>query len=181
MPASGTPPTAPNLTVITHAVTIRLPWAAATRAGRKTTENRGRPVPDRDLGTTVAVHAGATWSRDGARDGRIQQWWWGPNSDLYAELSAPDFSNYFRNVIAVATIAGQHEANQAHPYDTCCWPWGDRTYRRPDQPAIHIEWANIVPIEPVGPIAGNLSVPWKLTPGDAEAVTGRYHEAISQS
>lgn len=174
------PPTdPPTRAVITHAVTIRLPWAAATRAGRKLVENRGRPVPDRYLGTTVGVHAGAAWSKDGERDGRILGWWWGPNR-AGRTIDATDFSSYFRKVIAVATIAGQHEADQTEAHATCCHPWGDRTYRRPDKPAWHIEWSDVVVIDPVGPIAGKLSMPWELTPTDSAAVTARYHQVTPQ-
>ncbi len=171
MPKPETPPTV-DLAVITHAITIRLPWAAAIRAGHKTVENRGRPIRDEYLGTTVAVHAGAAWSTEGGLDGRIRSWWWGPER-LDRAVEATDFPAYFRKVIAGATIAGQHEAIGG-PYNTCCWPWGDWSYNRPGEPAIHIEWSNIVAIDPVGPIKGKLSVPWELTPEDAEAVTGRY-------
>ncbi len=147
------------------AITIRLPYAAAVRSGAKQVENRSRPIHEKHIGTRIAIHASATWSKEGAADSRIRQWWGGG-----VTLDAIYFNRLFRNIIAVATIAGCHEAawplNQAI---TCCKPFGDRRYGDRGEPAWHIELTDIVGLdEPVGPVRGSLAVPWTL-PGDVAA------------
>jgi hypothetical protein len=148
-----------------NAITIRLPYAAAIRASAKLVENRGRPIHDRHIGERVAIHAAATWSKEGGADPRIRQWWWGPGC---REVVPTDFSFMFRKVIAVATIAGCHEAQWPRvPMEACCAPWGDSWYS--GKPAWHIVLADVVALdEPVGPVRGQLSVPWNL-PDDVAA------------
>ncbi len=149
------------------AITVRLPWSAAIRAGVKTTENRGRPITNRHIGQPVAIHAAAAWSKEGAIDRRIRNWW---GIGAQQQVETTDFSRLFRNVLAVATIADCHKA--AWPLNetlTCCQPWGDRHYGDRRGPAWHIVFANVMPLsEPVGPVRGSLSVPWNL-PDDIAA------------
>lgn len=155
------------------AITIRLPYSAAIRASVKTIENRGRPIAAKHIGQQVAIHAAATWSTEGGADMRIRTWWWGPDRSPNAILDATDFSRLFRNIIAVATIAGCHKA--AWPLNealTCCQPFGDRRYGKRDEPAWHIELADIIPLDPpVGPVRGSLLVPWTLPDDTAAQIT----------
>lgn len=149
---------------VTHAITIRLPYAAAIRAAVKLIENRGRPIADKYIGQQVAIHAAATWSPQGARDERVRRWWWGPHRDPNAILDPTDLSTMFREIVAVATIAGCHQATGA-----CCAPWGDPAYN--DKPAWHIVLAGIIPIDGrIGPVRGSLAVPWELPVDVAEQV-----------
>ncbi len=152
------------------AITIRLPYAAAVRSGVKQVENRSRPIHEKHIGTRVAIHASATWSKVGGEDPRILDWWWGKHRSPDRSIDATDFSRLFRKVVAVATIAGCHEA--AWPLNealTCCKPFGDRRYGDRGAQAWHIELADIVALDqPVGPVRGSLAVPWTL-PADIAA------------
>lgn len=139
---------------VRRAITVQLPWTAAIAAGEKLIENRSRPIASRHIGTRVAIHAGASWSKTGANDGRIRRWWWGPDRNPSAILDATDFAYYFRHVIAVATVA------DCHASDGCCLPWGDRDYG--DGRAWHIVLADVARVGPLGPVRGSLSVPWIL-------------------
>lgn len=170
------------------AITVRLPYAAAIRAAAwthrgKPIENRGRPIPDKYIGQRVAIHAAATWSKEGARDSRILTWWWGPGVDRGA-LEAVDFGPYFRKILAVATISGCHESEETLPIaePTCCPPWGDRRYPSPrggTVPAWHITFADIVALaQPVGPVRGHLWVPWTLD-GEVQDQIGAQLQEIS--
>lgn len=173
------------------AITIRLPWAAAIRAGVKTTENRGRPIADRHIGSLVAIHAATTWSTEGAADLRILEWWRGHTYHRWP-LDPTDFRPLFRKVIAVATITGCHEAMQpvervdfdgggdllVEQPGTCCAPFGDRDYN--GKPAWHIVFADIVALPtPVGPVRGSLSVPWTLPDAVAAQVTEQLAEVTT--
>ncbi len=148
--------------MITRAITVRLPFAAAIAAGTKLVENRGRPIPTRYIGSRVAIHAAATWSPEGGRDSRIRRWWWGPDRNPGAVLDPADFSFYFRHIVAVATVVNCHEANLTGML--CCPLWGERWYdEERGQLAWHIVLDNIVrPDRLVGPVRGSLSVPWTL-------------------
>jgi hypothetical protein len=157
---------------VLYAITIQLPWAAAIRAGRKLVENRGRPVPDRYIGQRIAIHAGASWSKDGARDGRIRRWWWGEEDR--GPLEATDFSYAFRRILAVATLSGCHQSEQHADGSTCCQPFGDRTYIN-GKPAYHLTFDNVVGIDLVENVRGQESVPWRLEP----ALAGRVHAAAA--
>lgn len=162
------------------AVTIRLPWAAAIRHGVKRVENRGRPVPDRHIGRLIGIHAGAAWDRGAARDPRLLDWWYGPDAgDRY--LDATDFAPLFRNVIAVARLVDYHDAEQpVNPIlvaegATCCSPWGERWHGADAKPAWHLVLDDIVMLdEPVGPVAGQLAVPWTLPEPVSATVTSAY-------
>jgi hypothetical protein len=162
--------------VVTTAVTVRLPWAAAIRPDLKLVENRGRPIPAKHIGTRVGIHAGAAWSKDGGEDPRIRSWWWGRTWAHRAPLQATDFPTYFRHVISVARVADCHQADRRGPY-TCCRPWGDPYYVDPGKAAWHVVFDDVTPIEPVGPVKGSLLVPWTLPPAIAAQVTIRYLDA----
>lgn len=162
---------------VTRAITIRLPWAAAIRAGVKRVENRGRPIAERHLGELAGIHAGATWSRPGARDPRILHWWFGARAADHDQVDATDFTAYFRAVIAVARIVGCHRATQpTGTSDTCCAPFGDRTYR--GAPAWHIQFDDVVDLDPAAGIVGRLSVPWLLTPPDTVRVQDGHQRRV---
>lgn len=164
--------------VVTDAITVRLPWAGAIRAGVKPVENRGRPIPDRHIGARVGIHAAAAWAPDGGADNRIRAWWWGRTWAQRPPLQAIDFPTLFRHVIAVARIAGCHQADRAGP-GTCCQPWGDPVYVDPAKAAWHITFDEIVAIDPVGPVRGSLLFPWKLPTVVAEQVSDRYEAAAA--
>ncbi len=153
-----------------NAITVRLPYAAAIRAGAKLVENRGKPIPEKHIGTRVAIHAAAAWSKEGGTDPRILDWWWGKGRHPDWRLDATEFSYMFRRVVAVATIAGCHRA--AWPLNetlTCCKPFGDRRYGPRGEAAWHIELTDVVGLYmPVGPVRGALNVPWAL-PGEVAA------------
>ncbi len=168
--------------VVSIAFTVRLPWAAAIRADRKTVENRGRPIPEKYIGRRVGVHAAATWSKEGGNDDRIRAWWWGKTWSQRPPIDATSFSRLFRKVVAVARIADCHrrvDTGEGH----CCQPWGDRDYitaggKDAGVPAWHIVLEDIVPlVYPVGPVTGSLSVPWTLPPDVAAQVSDRYLDA----
>lgn len=145
---------------VRRAITVQLPWAAAIAAGEKLIENRSRAIAPRHVGTRVAIHAGAGWSKEGAADPRIRRWWWGPDRNPNAILDATDFSYYFRQVIAVATVADCHiRTPQGGIW--CCSPWGEGFYVN-GKPAFHIVLADVVRVGPLGPVRGSLSVPWIL-------------------
>lgn len=151
-----------------NAITIKLPWAATIRAGKKLVENRGRPVNPRHIGQRILIHAGAAWSKDGAADPRIREWWWGPTWDSRPPLDATDFSYLFRHIIAEVTLADCHQA--ATPINealTCCQPWGNRNYGA--DLAWHLVFTDVEAYEPGDPrfvpAVGRLSVPWTLPDG----------------
>jgi hypothetical protein len=162
-----------------NAATVRLPWAAATRAGVKLPENRGRPVAARHIGQPLAIHAAAPsgWSKPGALDPRLRRWWWGEDWASRPPLDPVDFGPLFRKVIAVATLTGCHQAVHRDG-ETCCPPFGDRYYRDDSKPAWHLTLGDVVALpEPVGPVKGQLSVPWTLPPEAAEQVAMQLVEA----
>lgn len=171
--------TAPPIDPIVQiAITVRLPWAAAIRSGRKLVENRGRPIPAQYIGRRFGLHVAAAWSKEGATDPRIATWWWGPSGPHRRLVEPADFPFMARHVVAVGRLAGCHLADQTHPSSTCCPPWGDRNYVDQAKAAWHIEFADVVPLAaPVGPIIGSLGVPWPLKPEDAKAISDRYLDA----
>ncbi len=164
------------------AITVRLPWAAAIGAEVKTIENRGRPVHHRHIGQRAAIHAARTWCRIGARDPRVNAWWW--------QVRPDDFPGEFGSVLAVATIAGCHEAAQpAEPEEvapgvtlmisqpgTCCEPWGDRRYGL--GPAWHIVLSDVVRLPEPVPAIGKVAVPWTL-PEAVSAAIGAQLQAVA--
>jgi hypothetical protein len=161
--------------VVELAVTVRFPWAAALAYGPKRVENRGRRIHPRHHGRLIAIHAGSTVATNAMQDQRITRWLECQPREVgrrIAELSGAEMQYLRGQVLAVATIAGCHQASSA---EACCWPWGDREYLTPGQPAWHIELAAPVKLgTPVGPVRGALNVPWTL-PGDvADRVTAEY-------
>lgn len=50
-----------------RALTLWQPWGWAIVAGYKAMENRPWPPPQSAIGQRLAIHAGKTWDRDGAR------------------------------------------------------------------------------------------------------------------
>jgi hypothetical protein len=164
-------------------MTVRLPWAAAIRAattpGRgKPVENRGRPIPARYIGERIGLHAAAAWSKEGAADRRIGRWRWGSSWAHRRQVDPTDFPGMARHVIAVVKILGCHQAAPGPDGGTCCKPWGDRFYIDQAKTAWHIELGDAVPLaEPVGPVAGKLSVPWELPRWAAELVSDRFLDA----
>lgn len=153
---------------VTRAITIRAPWSIAVRAGRKLVENRGRPTSWRG---PVAIHTGAAWSKEGARDPRILDWWYGAGQ-WPAALDATDFAYAFRKIVAVADLVDCHEAEQPHPAGaTCCAPWGDRDYR--GKPAWHLVLEDVRILDAPVPAVGQLAVPWALPAGTAVQVNAQ--------
>lgn len=163
---------APSL--ITAAITVRIPWSPAIAYGRKRVENRGRRIAARHIGTRVAIHAGSTVDTAGMRDHRIVQWLIGNPEAARGGTFDPLLVQHLRGrILAVATIVGCHQADGARAYATCCHPWGEREYATPAFPAgrlaQHIELDDVVSLdEPYGPVVGALRVPWEL-PADVAA------------
>jgi hypothetical protein len=171
--------TSPTAELVELAVTVRLPWAAAIRAAAydptgKLIENRGRPVADKYLGRRVGIHGAAAWSKPGGTDRRVLRLL----APVLGEIEPADMNRWFRHVIAVATLVDCHPARQPRIVGdrvTCCRPWGERWYGENSKPAWHLQFDQVVLLgRPVGPIVGSLSVPWKLSPTLAAAVTAEY-------
>ncbi len=156
------------------AITVRLPYAAAIRAGTKLVENRGRPTAYRG---PVAIHAAAAWSKAGGHDPRIRRWWWGDRWADRSPLDATDFSRMFRNIVAVADLEDCHQAAEVSVSDWCCNPWGDFEYN--DKPAWHLVLANVVVLDEPVPAVGRLSVPWEL-PADVAAKVAAQLGAVTR-
>lgn len=109
------------------ALTIRQPWAWAVAEGIKRAENRLRPINHKGW---LAIHAGATWSRDGARDPRILN---ALDRFLYPverERGEVDPALHrdlfhFGAVLGQAWSTGSHAASDALCQSYDCAPWGD--------------------------------------------------------
>lgn len=86
-----------------RALTIRQPWAAAIAHGEKRIENRPKAIPEKHLGTTILIHAGAADDDNALPADQVRQW-----------------PRHFSAIVAVATLASCHKA--ATP--RCCAPWG---------------------------------------------------------
>lgn len=86
-----------------RALTIRQPWAAAIAHGPKRIENRGKPIPAKHVGTTILIHAGAAEDVNALPADMVSHW-----------------PRHFGAIIAVATLAGCHQAAKPR----CCAPWG---------------------------------------------------------
>lgn len=165
-----------------YAITIRLPWAAAMRDGEKLIENRGRPIAERFVGQRLAVHAGASWSAEGAKDWRIRRWWYGHTAAR--SLSRTGLSEYFGRVLAVATLTGCHKADPGDWEGTnrsCCFPWGDNLYGGPTRtnhrsPAYHLTFADVAPLDVPVETRGYLSVPWLMPTDHARKVLDQLPE-----
>ncbi|GAA4439621.1 hypothetical protein [Phytohabitans houttuyneae] len=149
------------------AITVRAPWCIAIAAGAKPVENRTRPTSYRG---PVAIHAAASWAIQGGDDPRVRAWWWGdPAWRHRPSLESGDFAYAFRRVIAVTNLNGCHQAEPG----CCTTPWADQPTAA--VPIVwHLELADTVRIDPVGPLRGQLAVPWRLPVEAAAAVTANY-------
>lgn len=158
------------------AITIRLPWAAAIRAGVKLTENRSRPIAAKYIGQRVAIHAGSVWDSPATLDRRVLGLWWTDRSVM------PDwriFGPLLSHVLAVATIAGRHPAEVGAGGEVCCAATWGNAFHRSGVPAHHIVLADVrALVEPVGPVRGQLHVPWALPEDVAARVLAA--EAVSR-
>lgn len=148
---------------VSAAITVQAPWALAIARGVKLVENRRRPTSYRG---PVAIHCGAKWSRDGAHDPRVRQWWWGEHWSDRPPLDAADHSGAFRNILAVADLIDCYLAHLNGDVE-CCYPWGDQiaygTGKQPDVTAWHLVLRNVRPLTVPGSAVGSLAVPWTLS------------------
>ncbi len=181
------------------AITIRPPWsqiiaetAALTALGvvPKTVENRGRPIADRHIGTTIAIHAGLTWCPVGGSDPRVRRAWrrfataialrevnqtlvaiGDTRTGYVSALKVPSLWIEQGAVVAVATLVDCHLAERGyHGTDqepvSCCPPWGEPL--RHGKPAYHLVFGHVRRLRNPVPCAGKLAVPWTL-PDDVAA------------
>ncbi|MER8002951.1 hypothetical protein [Streptomyces sp. NPDC095613] len=86
-----------------RALTLKYPWSAAVAHGPKRVENRATPIPEKHLGTTVLIHAGAGEDVNALPTDMTREW-----------------PRHARAVVAVATLASCHQAETP----LCCAPWG---------------------------------------------------------
>lgn len=140
------------------AITIRQPYAHAVAAGTKPVENRGRRTRYRG---PVAIHAAARPHPTGDLDPRIRSMY-GDDASVGMPLGV---------VLAVADLVDCHQATPAC-VNGGCGPWGDLLYGNPGiadgiKPAVHLVFANPVPIPPVR-ARGQQLLLWTLPP-DVEA------------
>lgn len=97
-------------------ITIRQPYAWAVAAGHKRVENRTLFTSWRGL---LLIHAANVWHAEGSADMTVARVW-GPAMGLNGPVHPVPNPDYFhRGVLAVARLAGVHEAT-----DGCCEPWG---------------------------------------------------------
>ena len=144
-----------------RALTVRQPYAHMIARCGKTTENRPKPVRYRGL---IAVHAGAysRWDQAGADDPQCRRAWyeWAaalPHPNVTGPLRREAIHLDFGAVIAVAVVAGCHDATYA---EACsCSPWA-----RPR--SWHWELADVRPLTRPVPCRGMLGL-WRL-PDDVE-------------
>lgn len=137
-----------------RAITVRAPYSWAIAIGAKRVENRTAGVVWRG---DIAIHSGAALHRDGGRDSRIVQL-----LNMHGEQECPRGA-----IVAVAELVGCHQAAQPDdPADTCCGPWGMRTYS--GKPAWHLLFDNIRRLPVPVPCRGWLQVGWRV-PAEAEA------------
>ena len=114
-----------------RALTVKQPWAAAIAHGPKRIENRSKPIPPAHLGTTILIHAGAAEDDNALPADMVRQW-----------------PRHYRAIVAVATLAGCHQATKPH----CCAPWGF-----PD--TWHWELEDVRPLPyPPRPVRGQLGL-----------------------
>ena len=181
-----------------RAITIRAPWsaiiaetAALTSLGvaPKAVENRSRRVLDHFIGADIAIHAGRTWSVEGAADERVRRAWQAfhnaidlrePNPLLaahgdtrtgYVGALQPGLWIETGAVVAVATLVDCHPAMTipalpGHPAHTCCQPWGEALHN--GRTAHHLVLDHVRRLRDAVPARGSLTVPWTL-PDDVEA------------
>lgn len=193
------------------AMTVRPPWSwaiaeaealTALNVTPKLVENRGKKIPDKHIGQRIAIHAGLTWCKVGARDHHINAAWETfanaidlrrPNPRL-AEIGdtrtgyvgqlqpSPQMWLDTGAVVAVATLTGCHEADQSAAYATCCWPWGRRTYMgsRGEGPAFHLVLADVRRLREPVPCRGEVRVPWDVPEGVAALVDAQLAEQVTR-
>ncbi len=147
------------------AITVRLPWADALRAGVKLVENRSKRIPPQYIGCQIAIHASAAFDPNGAADERIRNWWWGRPEDDRGPVDATNFSYLFRKVVSVGTLVDCHQATSSHGV-TCCQPWGQL------YPAWHCVFTDMVALNDPVPASGSLLLPWSL-PADVTTLVRR--------
>ncbi len=181
-----------------RAITVRQPWAAmisetaaltALGVAPKAVENRSRGVSEQFIGTDIAIHAGATWSAEGAADERVRRAWavfanaidlrepnpllaaHGDNRTGYVGPLQPGLWIDTGAVVAVATLVDCHPAITipalpGHPAHTCCQPWGEPLHN--GRTAHHLALDHVRRLREPVPARGSLTVPWAL-PDDVEA------------
>lgn len=127
-----------------RALTVKQPWAAAIAHGPKRIENRTRPIPPAHGGTAILIHAGAAEDENALPADMVRDW-----------------PRHFRAIVAVATLAGCHQAAKPR----CCAPWGF-----PD--AWHWELADVRAVpRPILGVRGQLGL-WTV-PDDVLAAVER--------
>lgn len=192
------------------AITIRPPWSWAIAEGAaltalgvtpKTVENRGKRIADRHIGQRIAIHAGRAWCNTGGRNHHVSTAWntfanainlrepnpalaaigdtrtgvvgpMQPSDGLWLDTGA---------VVAVATLAGCHQADQTAAYATCCWPWGDREYvtKNGHVPAWHLVLADVQRLREPVPCRGQVRVPWEMPENVAALVDAQLAQAVA--
>jgi hypothetical protein len=145
------------------ALTVKQPWAWAIANSAKRIENRSRPTKHRG---PLAIHAGASWSREGGRDERVitavEPWvfeWDLPSIRTHGIDPACAGFFAFRRVIAVVDLIDCHPAAPAG----CCAPWGDRE-------GFHWVLGNVCALDDPIPANGRLGL-WDIDLADPRAVT----------
>ena len=189
-----------------RAITVRQPWAAmiaetaaltALGVAPKTAENRGRGVSEQHIGTDIAIHAGRTWSVEGAADERVRRAWaafhnaidlrnpnpllaaHGDNRTGYVGALQPGLWIDTGAVVAVATLVDCHEAGTTGRHfgsEPCCAPWGEALHN--GRPAFHLVLDNVRRLRDAVPARGSLTVPWTL-PDDVEAAVMEQLAAVA--
>lgn len=156
-----------------RALTIRQPYAWAIAHGRKTVENRSRPISYRG---PLAIHAGGyfRWDLDGQDNPLVQQAW----RDWIKTLPADNVAAWplrrdalhldFSAVIAVASVYGCHadidceDATPDREELRRCSPWAMRGQW-------HWVLSDVRPLPKPVPCKGALGL-WKPTPDTERAV-----------
>ncbi|MGW0948509.1 hypothetical protein ACWD4O_38965 [Streptomyces sp. NPDC002623] len=135
-----------------RALTVRQPWGAAIAHGPKRIENRPRPIPAAQLGTTILIHAGLAEDANALPTDTIRNW-----------------PRHFGALIAVADLISCHQA--ARP--RCCAPWG---FPQTDDGKLwHWRLDNVRPIlHPVLGVRGQLGL-WTVQDDDLAAVRRRIY------
>ncbi|WP_051766075.1 hypothetical protein [Streptomyces sp. NRRL F-5135] len=134
-----------------RALTLKYPWSAAVAYGPKRIDNRSTPIPEKHLGTTVFIHAGAGEDENVLPADMVRAW-----------------PRHSRAVVAVATLASCHQA--AKP--VCCAPWGFPN-------AWHWVLENVRPVpHPPRPVRGQLGL-WTVPAEVVAAVQGQVDIPLS--
>lgn len=97
--------------VMTPALSIRQPWAAALLAGLKPVENRTRPLPPKYINKPLLLHAGRAQPRPG-------EW-----SGLLFERAMRCGPLLYGGVIGVITFAPSVRDHPSEWTEPGCWHW----------------------------------------------------------